>query len=188
MIRGYARVSTRGQARDGNSLEAQEEVLRQNGAEIIYKEFYTGTTTERPEFERLLQELNEGDQLIVTKLDRFARSTIQGIEQIQRLQERGITIHILNMGLIDQTATGKLIAQILLAFAEFERNMIVERTQEGKARAKQKPGFHEGRPKKYTDDQLRYAVKLLEENSYSKVVEITGVSRSTLIRVRKQFI
>lgn len=78
MIYGYARVSTKNQAKDGNSLEAQEKALRAAGASEIYADAFTGTKTERPEFEKLLHILKEGDTLAVTKLDRFAKSMAQG--------------------------------------------------------------------------------------------------------------
>lgn len=86
------------------------------------------------------------------------------------------------MGLIDNTPMGRLIVTNLLAFAEFERAMIVEKTQSGKMIAKAKQGFREGHPKKYTKTQLDHAINLLENNSYNKVAEITGISKSTLIR------
>ncbi len=92
--------------------------------------------------------LKEGDTLIVTKLDRFARSTVDGIHTIKNLFEKGVKVHILNMGLVENTPTGRLIFNIMSAFAEFERDMIVERTQEGKALAKLRAYFREGRPKK----------------------------------------
>ena len=176
MIYGYARVSTKSQAHEGNSLEGQEELLKQNGAEKIYKDSFTGTKTDRPEFKKLLEQLNEGDTLIVTKLDRFARSMSQGSELVNELIEKGIKVNILNIGVMDNTPSSKLIRNIFFSFAEFERDMIVERTQEGKAIAKQKEGFKEGRPQKYTDKQLSHALSLLS------VVEITGISKSTLIR------
>ena len=134
---GYARVSTKGQAKDGNSLEAQEKSLRDSGAEIIYKETLTGRETDRPELDKLLKRLQTGDRLIVTKLDRIARSAVKGIELVDSLLARGITVHILNMGILDDTPTGKLIRTIFLGFAEFERDMIVERTQEGKQIARE---------------------------------------------------
>ncbi len=186
MIYGYCRVSSRLQAADGNSLEVQEKILRDNGAEIVFKDTFTGTKMNRPEFDKLLRIINPGDKLIVTKLDRFARTARQGMELIQTLLDKGVAVHVLNMGLIDNSPTGKLITQVMLAFAEFERDMIVERTSEGKAIAKEKPGYHEGRPRKYEDDQLRYALKLLETNSYSKVTKITGISKTTLIRARQE--
>lgn len=75
---------------------------------------------------------------------------------------------------------------VLLAFAQFERDMIVQRTSEGKAIARQKPTYREGRPQKYSEDQLKYALQLLENNSYSKVTAITGISKSTLTRAKKE--
>ena len=109
MIYGYARVSTKGQAKDGNSLEAQEKALREAGATEIYREAFTGTKTDRPEFTKLIDELQEGDTLVVTKLDRIARTAAKGIELVDGLLNRGIKIHILNMGLLDNSTTGKLI-------------------------------------------------------------------------------
>ena len=136
MVYGYCRVSTQGQAKDGNSLEAQEKLLQENGAKEIYSDAFTGTKAHRPELDKLLDKLQPGDKIIITKLDRIARSASQGIELVQTLLDRGITVHVLNMGLLDNTPTGKLIRNIMLAFAEFERDMIIERTQEGKAIAK----------------------------------------------------
>lgn len=78
MIYGYARVSTKGQARDGNSLEAQTKALKEAGAEMIFSDSFTGTKIDRPEFDKLKNRLSCGDKLIVTKLDRFARSASQG--------------------------------------------------------------------------------------------------------------
>lgn len=124
--------------------------------------------------------------MVVTKLDRIARSAKQGIEFVQKLLDRGITVHVLNMGLLDNTPTGKLICNIMLAFAEFERDMIGERTQEGKAIAKLDPDFREGRPKNFSKAQINHALLLLNDFSYTQVVQMTGVSKSTLIRARKQ--
>lgn len=186
MIYGYARVSTKGQAKDGNSLEGQETTLREAGAKIIYSDAFTGTKAHRPELDKLLSEIKEGDKLIVTKLDRIARSATQGIELVNSLLDKGVIVHILNMGIMDNTPTGKLIRTIMLAFAEFERDMIVERTQEGKAIAKQKPDFTEGRPKKFGREQIELALSLLEENSYKQVEAKTGISKSTLIRAKKE--
>ena len=95
-------------------------------------------------------------------------------------------VHVLNMGLMDNTPTGKLIRNIMLAFAEFERDMIVERTQEGKTIAKQNPDFKEGRPKKFSKAQVNHAVELLNEYSYKQVEQMTGISKSTLVRAKKE--
>lgn len=175
---GYARVSTLQQ-----DLESQILMLKEEGCEVIYQEKITGTKKERPEFQKLLSVLKEGDYLVVTKLDRFARSSADGINTIKELFMKGIKVHVLNMGLVEDTPTGRLILSIMLAFAEFERDMIVERTREGKNLARQKEDFREGRPKKFTRKQIEHAIRLKNEGySYNQVSEMTGVSKSTLIR------
>lgn len=184
MIYGYARVSTKGQATDGNSLEAQSNALIENGAEVIYSDSYTGVKIHRPELDKLLNEIKEGDSLVVTKLDRIARSVVEGAQLIQRLMDMKVTINILNLGKIDETPTGKLICNIMLAFAEFERSLIIERTQEGKIIAKQNLNYKEGRPKKFTAAQIEHALSLLNNHSYSQVAEMTGISKATLVRAK----
>ncbi|PFA82731.1 resolvase [Bacillus cereus] len=178
---GYARVSTLNQ-----DLESQIQMLKKEGCEEIYSEKFTGTKFERPKFQELLSVLKNGDTLVITKLDRFARSTIDGMKTIKILFEKGIKVHVLNMGVIEDTPTGRLIFTIMSAFAEFERDMIFERTQEGKAIAKLKPDFKEGRPKKYTKKQIDHALNLLKDNSYKQVSEMTGISESTLLRAKKE--
>lgn len=186
MIYGYARVSTKGQAKDGNSLEAQEKALKEAGATKIYTDAFTGTKTDRPEFDKLMNKLQSGDTLIVTKLDRFARSMSQGSELVSELIDKGIKVYILNIGIMDNTPSSKLIRNVFFAFAEFERDMIVERTQEGKTIAKQNPDFKEGRPKKYSKKQVEHALELLENHSYKQVEDLTGISKSTLIRAKRE--
>ena len=124
MICGYARVSTKLQEREGNSLEVQEQQLKAAGARIVFTESFTGATLDRPQLNELRKALEAGDTLMITKLDRLARSASQGIAFIEDLLSHGISVHVLNMGLMDNTPTGKLIRNILLAFAEFERDMI----------------------------------------------------------------
>lgn len=186
MIYGYARVSTAGQSRDGNSLEDQVAALNAYGCDEILTEVYTGTKMERPRFAALLKRLQEGDTLVVTKLDRFARTTLEGCQTVKELFERGVKVHILNIGLIENTLTGNLILTVFLAFAEYERGMIVERTQTGKAIAKTRPDYRDGRPRKYKPAQISHALELLNSGmSYKRVEETTGISKSTLIRARK---
>lgn len=186
MIYGYCRVSSKCQL-ENNSLEEQKEkILGEYKDSIIYKEQYTGKTKDRPIFNELLQNLKEGDKIVVTKLDRFCRSTSEGLECIKMLKEKGVKIHILNMGLIEDSPIGNLIVTNLLAFAEFERAMIIERTQAGKKIAKQKDNFKEGRPKKFSKKQIERALNLLKDNSYKKVEQMTGISKSTLIRAKKK--
>ncbi|SMC41148.1 recombinase family protein [Papillibacter cinnamivorans] len=184
MIYGYARVSTTGQSRDGNSLESQTAQLIASGcpAENIVSEAYTGTKMQRKQFTALLDHLESGDTLKICKLDRYARTTIEGVQTAQELLDRGINLHILNMGLIDNTPTGKLILTIMLAFAQYERDMIVERTQAGKDVARKRKGYREGRPQTYTEDRIKTALSMLDNHSYSEVERLTGISKSTLIR------
>lgn len=191
MIYGYCRVSSKGQL-DNNSLEQQEEeILNKYDNAIIFKEQYTGTTTDRPKFNELINKLEKNDILVVTKLDRFARNTEEGIHLIKQLFAKGVSVHVLNVGLLEDTTMGKFFLTTLLAVAEMERNMIIERTQNGKAIAKQKEGFTEGRPKKSTEKQIKYALSLLSvnggNNSYRQVEELTGINRRTLARYQKEY-
>ena len=173
---GYARVSTTDQ-----KLENQIDSLKNSGAEIIYKEKFTGTTTERPEFNKLLNVLKTDDTLIITKLDRLARNTREALDIIQDLFKRDIKVNILNMGIIDNTPTGQLIFTIFSAFAQFERDMIVTRTHEGKEYAKRNdPYFSEGRPQTYTDEQIRLAYELRQQGmTYKMIARKTGISERT---------
>lgn len=173
---GYARVSTPDQ-----KLENQIDRLQQAGAEEIYQEKFTGTTTQRPQFNLLLTKLAPGDMLIITKLDRFARNTREALDIIERLFKQDVKIQILNMGTIDNTPTGQLIFTIFSAFAQFERDMIVTRTQEGKLYAKtHDPYFHEGLPKTYTDEQIKFAYELRQQGMTYKMIERkTGISVKT---------
>ena len=183
---GYARVSTKAQAMDGNSLEAQEAALREAGAEVIYKDSFTGKVMSRPEFERLLSLLEPGDTIIVSKLDRFARSIGQASELITRLIDSGITIQVLDLGTLSNNSVSTLLRNVLLSFAQFERDMIVQRTQEGKAVARTKAGYREGRPPKYTKGLLDAAMRELEDHSYAQVSDIYKISISTLKREKRK--
>lgn len=189
MIYGYIRVSTVKQANEGNSLEGQEKLLMDNGVskENIYQDTYTGTKADRPEFNKLLDVLKEGDTLVVTKLDRFARSMIEGSKIVNELIDRGIKVNVLNIGVMDNTPSSKLIRNIFFSFAEFERDMIVERTLEGKQIKMEKDADATlGRPKKFKKAQRDMALQLLEKHSYNEVAQMTGISRRTLIRYKKE--
>jgi len=129
MTFGYARVSTKTQARDGNSLDAQQAALTAAGAEKIYTDTFTGTKIERPEFDRLRAQLRRGDMLIVTKLDRLARSVSQASGLITEMIDEGITINVLNLGILSNDSVNTLLRNVLLSFAQFERDMIVQRIQ-----------------------------------------------------------
>lgn len=186
MVYGYTRVSTQGQV-VGTSLEDQEkQILKEYpGAEII-AETYSGAADDRPQWAALMQRLQAGDKVVVTKLDRLCRKTAQGLEYIQQLRSRAVKVHILNMGLIEDSPTGNLILTVLLAFAEFERDQIIERTKAGREIARQRPGYKDGRPYKYTRAQREHALELLKTHSYKQVEEMTGISKSTLQRARRE--
>lgn len=185
MIYGYARVSTTGQKDHGNSLEDQKAKLAAAGAEKVYADAFTGKTMNRPEFNKLLKALQAGDTLVCTKLDRFARTAAEGVQMVQDLMKKGITVNILNMGVADNTPMGRLMITMLLAFAEFEREQIVDRTQSGRKIAMQN-GVVMGRPAKYSPEKMQLAMDLLESGkSYTQVEKMTGISKSTLIRAKK---
>ena len=181
---GYARVSTNAQARDGNSLDAQVLALRNAGAVKIFSDVFSGSKNSRPQLDELLKIIQSGDKLIITKLDRIARSVIDGIQLIECLNAKGVIIDVLNMGIIDNSPTGRLIRNIMLSFSEFERDMIIQRTQEGKAIARQNPNFRDGRPKKFSRVQIEHALELLQNHSYKQVAAMTGISRATLGRAK----
>ena len=184
MIYGYARVSTTGQAHDGNSLEAQVNALQEAGAEKIFSDVFSGRTTKRPELDKLLRVIQADDTLIITRLDRIVRSLIQGVQLLENLSDRGIIVEVLNLGTIDNSPTGKLIRNIMLSFSEFEHDMIIQRTQEGKAIARQNPNFRDGRPKKFKREQINHALELLETHSYKQVEKMTGISTTTIYRAK----
>jgi DNA invertase Pin-like site-specific DNA recombinase len=187
MIYGYARVSTAGQAKDGNSLEAQEKLLRENGAVTIYKDAFTGTKTDRPELNELMDVLAEGDTVVVSKLDRLGRSLSKTSELITELLDRGVTINILNLGVLNNGSMNTLLRNVLLAFAQFERDMIVERTSEGKEIARQRPDYQEGRPKR----ELLEFGKFLEKTKKGEMTVVEccrelGISRTHWYRLCKE--
>lgn len=187
MIYGYARVSTKGQMKEGYSIEAQsKEILSRYENVHMELEQFTGATTERPVFNKIIRELKKGDTLVVSKLDRLARNTVEGIQIVQELFDKGVAVHVLNVGLLENTSMGKFFLTTLLAVAEMERNTIIERTQTGKAIAKTKAGFKEGRPRSFTQTQIDMALDLLEHHSYTEVEKMTKISKSTLTREQRK--
>ena len=182
---GYIRVSSKGQ-QSNHSLELQRNSVKNAGAEIIIEEVYTGGTVYRPKFSKLVKDLKDGDELIVTKLDRFARTVAEGSTIAQNLYYRNISLNILNIGKIENSTIGTLLLNVLLSFAQFEKDMINERCRDGKLIAKQNPNFREGRPKKYRSQQIQLALNLLKDKTYKEVEQMTGISKSTLIRAKRE--
>lgn len=182
MLRGYARVSTRHQAA-ATSLQDQRVALLAEGCEKIYADVYSGATLAREELHRLCQEVQAGDTIVVTKMDRFARTETEAYEQVVAWVRAGVKVRVLNMGTIEDTEIGRLILHIMLSFAEFERDMIVSRTQEGRAyKRATDPGYREGRKPKFSKAQLDHAMELLQSHSFTEVATMTGISRSTVTR------
>lgn len=175
---GYARVSTSDQ-----NYELQVEQLKNYGCNKIYSEKKSGKDTGRPELKRALEYLRKGDKLVVYKIDRLARS-IRDLHNITyELQEKGIGVAFIKEQIDFSTATGKLMFTMLGAIAEFERDLINERTKEGRERAK-KQGKHLGRKGQDTKE-VRRALNLFSNRkqnglSVNDIVKQTGVPRSTI--------
>lgn len=176
---GYARVSTRKQ-----DLELQVNELKSAGVDKIYKEKFTGTSMKRPVFEQVLNVLKSGDVLVVTKLDRLARNTQDALKIATILRDQNVALDILNMGKIDNSPIGNLTFTMFSAFAQFERDLIVARTEAGKEWAREhKPNFLEGRPRKYDQARIAHAYELRKKGySYSQLEDMLGISRATLYR------
>ena len=167
---GYARVSTEQQ-----NLDRQLDALRKYGVDIIYNEKMTGTKRDRPELTKLLDRMTEGDTVVIESLSRLGRSTKDLIELTELFQSKGVHLVSLKESIDTSTSTGKLLFTLMSAIAQFERDVIADRTREGlkSARARGRTG---GRPK--TDpDAVRKAIKLYNTQQYSikEIEELTGV-------------
>ena len=184
---GYTRVSSKSQEQN-SSLKSQRDAVLAAGAEIVVEEVYSGgTVKDRPKFSELIQELKSGDELIVTKLDRFARTVSEGTTLARDLYDRGVTLNILNMGKIENSTIGTLLLNVMLAFSQYEKDMINERCREGRMIARQNPNYREGRPKKFSREQINLGLSLLGDGKTYKEVELmTGISKSTLIRAKRK--
>lgn len=185
MIFGYIRVSTKKQEK-GFSLEEQEAAIlaRYPDAEII-TETKQGNK-QRPAFDGLLKRCLPGDLIVCVDHTRFSRDTSEGLRVAKELMKRGILIHFLSFGLLEDTPTGHYVLTLLLANAELEVAQITARTQPAKEKARQRAGYRDGRPPKYSKRQIRHALDLLQEHTYKEVEELTGISKSTLIRAQKE--
>ena len=189
MIYGYARVSSDKQNNYGTSLSDQIAVLKANGADIVYSDHYTGTKMSRPEFDKLVGLLRDGDTLIVTKLDRLGRTSEGMIHLIKDLLARNITVKVLNMGTIENTPVGKMIVTFLAGFAEMERDLIMERTMAGRAYKKATdPNYREGRKPKAYDETLFNELRIKVANgeiTARNAAKMLGVGKSTWYEIIK---
>src|SRR5215472_13228952 len=183
MLRGYARVST-----DGQSLEAQLEALKAAGAEKIYAEKMSGAKAhDRQALTRLLREANPGDTIVVTRLDRLARSTRDLLNLLDRLGKDGIGFKSLREAAVDTTTpSGKLVISIMAAIAEFERELITSRMKEGRKRAVAK-GVKLGPKFRLNAYQRTEALKRLASgDTEASVARSYGVDPSTVNRLRRR--
>lgn len=188
MIIGYVRVSTRKQL-NGFGIDVQKsEIINKYGDIEIYEEVFTGSTTERPVLSKLIDILSEGDVLVVSKLDRLARSAKEGIQIVESFFEKGVSVHVLNVGLLENTIMGKFFLTTMLAVAEMERSTIIERTQTGKLIAKEDPNFKDGRPKKFKKKLVERAIQLKETGmTYRQIEAETGISKTTVYRAHREW-
>jgi DNA invertase Pin-like site-specific DNA recombinase len=179
MIYGYARVST-----DGQSVDAQVKQLRAAGAEKIFKETASGGKTERAQLRRALAQLDEGDVLTVTRLDRLARSTRDLLNTLAQIADKGAGFRSLADAWADTTtAHGRLMLTVLGGLAEFERELIRSRTTEGRARAVAR-GVKLGRKPKLTPHQRKEAIKRRDAGEPTReIARMFNVSHSTISRL-----
>lgn len=182
MIYGYARVSTTGQA-----LDSQLEALSQAGASKVFQEKVSGAKAKRPQLTRLLGALQPGDTLLVTRLDRLARSTVDLLHILDRVSTAGAQFRSLADTWADTTTPhGRLIITVLGGLAEFERHLIVDRTTEGRRQAK-KRGVKFGPKFKLTPEQRQHILTALAEGEKpADLARQYNISRPTISRIGKE--
>jgi DNA invertase Pin-like site-specific DNA recombinase len=181
---GYARVSTLDQ-----NLDRQLDMLNERGAEVIFTEKISGMKRSRPELNTLLAQLNAGDTVVVESLSRLGRSTKDLIELMELFQQKGVHLVSLKESIITSTASGKLLFSIFSALAQFERDTLVERTNEGLRAAKAR-GHVGGRPR-IDPQKIDQAIRLYHTRQYTirEIEALTGVRRATLyqyLNMRKE--
>lgn len=184
MIYGYARVS----AADQN-LDTQLEELKQFGINDLVHEKITGVAKKKQKLDDLLAKLQPGDTLVVTRMDRLGRNTVQLLQLVEELTAKDIHFVVINLGIDTRTPTGKFILTVMAAFSELDRSMIKEKQQAGIKLAKQK-GVYKGRVKKYTDRHagMTHAIELRRttDKTVKEICEITKVSQASLYRRLKE--
>ncbi len=178
---GYARVSTEQQ-----NLDRQLDMLRKYGTDHIYNEKMTGTKRNRPELEKMLERMTKGDTVVVESLSRLGRSTKDLIELMETFNQKGVNLISLKESIDTTTSTGKLLFTLMSALAQFERDVLSERTREGlsSARARGRKG---GRPSA-NESAVKKAVRLYRTNEYSvkEICDLTGVKKTTLYKYLKR--
>jgi DNA invertase Pin-like site-specific DNA recombinase len=178
MLIGYARVSTGEQ-----NLDLQKDALKQAGCGEVYTDEMSGAKTERPGLQKALTFLREGDTLVVWRLDRLGRSLKDLVQKVEDLQKRGIGFRSLQESIDTTSSVGKFQFHVFSALAEFERDLIRDRTMAG-LRAARERGRRGGRPRSLTPDQISMAARLIKtrEVSVQEILKILKVSKPTLYR------
>lgn len=174
---GYARVSTAEQ-----STDIQKGLLLSAGVDKVFLENYTGTKANRPELDKLREQLREGDSVYITKLDRLARSTRDLLNLVNELEQAGVTLVVLEQSINTSTNEGKFLLNVLSAVAELERDLIVARTKQGLAAAKAK-GKLGGRKAKMSPLQMAEVRNFYEQGKpVSEIATLFNVSRASIYR------
>ncbi len=186
MIYGYVSISSQNKF-NSESLEEQRRIINQRypSAEIIEEKYLV--INDRPFLNDCIEKIRSGDTFVLCSLDRLASTIKDAVSIIENLQSKGARVNIIDMGMVDNTSAGKNIVRILNKVIDFEKSMVVERTQIGKSFAKQNKNFKEGRPSKFSDEKIKEALNMLKNNSYKDVELLTGISKSTLIRAKKKY-
>jgi DNA invertase Pin-like site-specific DNA recombinase len=176
MLIGYARVST-----DDQDLSLQCDALRQAACQKIYEDKLSGVQAARPGLDRLMESLRSGDELVVWRLDRLGRSLKDLIALVEVLEERGVGLVSLHESISTTSSSGKLVFHLFAALAEFERNLIRERTQAGLVAARSR-GRKGGRPKALDLAKRQLVVRLYDERrlSVAEICRMLGISKPTL--------
>ncbi|UXT53281.1 recombinase family protein (plasmid) [Agrobacterium tumefaciens] len=183
LLIGYGRVSTTGQ-----DLSQQRALLTEAGCTRIFEEKASGAKRDRPELERMLDHLRPADVVTVTRLDRLARSTIDLLQIVERIKEKGAGLKSLAEPWADTTTpAGKMVMTVFAGIADFERSLILDRTSAGRAAAKAR-GVRFGPPPSLTPEQIAHARHLIEQEGkpVSTVARLVGVHRSTLYRALQE--
>ena len=179
-IIGYARFSSTGQ-----KLDVQRELLNKEDCNSVFEEKVSGKNRNRPELTLMLKTIREGDTVVVTKLDRLARSMSDFWKIYDEIKEIGASLKILNMGLDTNSSQGRLMLGILASVAEFERELIKERQADGIAKAKAF-GKHLGRPTVTTDTKEQVKVMLKAGKTKPAIAEALNIGVSTIYKIQKE--
>jgi DNA invertase Pin-like site-specific DNA recombinase len=180
MIYGYARVS----ATDQN-LDTQLDALKRFGVDEIVSEKVSGVSKNKQALDSLIASLSAGDVLVVIRMDRLGRNTLQLLELVEQLEQKDVHLVILDMNIDTRTPTGKFFLTIMAGFSELDRTMIKEKQRAGIELAKQK-GKYKGRPKKYTDksSKMNQAMEWYEQGdkTVKEISNVLGIGEATIYR------